>query len=89
VMSAVSISITASETARLFFDFDVCHHGMPKSVVSDRDSRFTSHFWRALVALCGTKLNMSSADHPESDGQSERSNRILEDILTYYAQSRP
>jgi hypothetical protein len=85
VMSAVSKSITASETARLFFDLVVCRHGM----VSDQDPRLTSHFWRALFALRGTKLNMSSADHPESDCQSERSNRILEDILRSYAQSRP
>ncbi len=67
----------------------VCRHGLPNSVVSDRDPRFTHHFWRIIFALCGTRLQMSSADHPESDGQSGRSNRIVEDILRSFAQARP
>ncbi|KAH9111200.1 hypothetical protein AeMF1_014222, partial [Aphanomyces euteiches] len=85
----VKASITAEQSARLFFDNVYCHFGLPSSIVSDRDPRFTSHFWRALFALCGTTLNMSSSDHPESDGQTERANRVLEDILRSYALSRP
>ncbi|KAH9140660.1 hypothetical protein AeRB84_015118, partial [Aphanomyces euteiches] len=85
----VKASITAEQSARLFIDNVYCHFGLPSSIVSDRDPRFTSHFWRALFALCGTTLYMSSSDHPESDGQTERANRVLEDILRSYALSRP
>ncbi|KAH9181541.1 hypothetical protein AeNC1_016484 [Aphanomyces euteiches] len=85
----VKASITAEQSARLFFDNVYCHFGLSSSIVSDRDPRFTSHFWRALFALCGTTLNMSSSDHPESDGQTECANRVLEDILRSYALSRP
>jgi hypothetical protein len=54
---------------------------MPTSIVSDRDPRFTSNFWRAFVKLLGTELAMSTAYHPQSDGQTERMNRTMEDML--------
>ncbi len=88
VLAAISKHITATDRARPFFGLVVCHHGLPNSVVSDRDPRFTSHFWRSVFALCGTRLQMSSADHPESDGHSERSNRIVEDIVHSFALAR-
>ena len=50
-------------------------------ITSDRDSRFFSRFWRSLMRLCGTPLQFSSAYHPETDGQTERVNQILEDML--------
>jgi len=53
-------------------------HGLPESIVSDRDTRFTSKFWTSLMQLLQVKLNMSTAFHPESDGQTERVNQILE-----------
>ena len=56
-------------------------HGIQSVIVSDRDPRFTSGFWRALMEKMGTKLNMSSAYHPQTDGLTERANRTLEDIL--------
>ena len=56
-------------------------HGVPKSIVSDRDLRFTSHFWKSLQAALGTKLKFSSAYHPQTDGQSERTIQTLEDML--------
>jgi hypothetical protein len=77
-------TITAPQVAGLFMREIVRHHGMPHSIVSDRDTRFTSHFWRELWNLFGTKLNMSTARHPETDGQTERMNRVLEEILRAY-----
>ncbi|GMF15038.1 unnamed protein product [Phytophthora fragariaefolia] len=65
------------------------HHGLPESIVSDRDPRFTSAFWTRLFAPLGTRLLMSRAAHPETDGQTERVNRVLEDVLRSYATSFP
>ena len=56
-------------------------HGVPESIVSDRDPRFTSRFWQSLQAALGTQLRMSSAYHPQTDGQSERTIQSLEDLL--------
>ncbi|KAJ0391525.1 hypothetical protein P43SY_012024 [Pythium insidiosum] len=66
-------------SASLFLDTVFRHHGMPASIVSDRDPRFTSEFWTALFRLLGTQ-HMSTAAHPETDGQTEGANRMLEDI---------
>ncbi|GJY56108.1 putative reverse transcriptase domain-containing protein [Tanacetum coccineum] len=59
----------------------VCRHGVPVSIISDRDSRFASGFWRSLQKALGTDVNMSTAYHPETDGQSERTIQTLEDML--------
>ena len=56
-------------------------HGVPKSIISDRDSRFTSRFWQSLQKALGTRLDMSTAYHPQTDGQSERTIQTLEDML--------
>jgi len=56
-------------------------HGVPKSIVLDRDPRFTSRFWQSLQAALGTQLRMSSAYHPQTDGQSERTIQSLEYLL--------
>nr|GEW75431.1 ribonuclease H-like domain-containing protein [Tanacetum cinerariifolium] len=58
-----------------------CRHGVPISIISDRDSKFTSRFWRSLQEALGTRLDMSTAYHPETDGQSERTIQTLEDML--------
>ena len=81
----VKDSVSAKETAQLFVDTVFRSHGMPKEIVSDRDPRFTSVFWRAVFKLIGTNLAMSTAAHPETDGQTERVNRVLEDVLRSYA----
>jgi hypothetical protein len=59
----------------------VCLHGVPKKIVSDRGTQFTSHFWQQLHEALGTHLNFSSAYHPQTDDQIERTNQILEDML--------
>jgi transposase InsO family protein len=59
----------------------VCLYGVPKKIVSDRGTQFTSRFWEKLHEKMDTKLNFSSAYHPQIDGQTERVNQILEDIL--------
>ncbi|KAG2965349.1 hypothetical protein PC119_g25018 [Phytophthora cactorum] len=56
-------------------------HGLPEAIVSDRDPRFTAKFWKSLFQVLGTRLDMSTADHTQTDGQTERVNRIVEDIL--------
>nr|GFB42053.1 reverse transcriptase domain-containing protein [Tanacetum cinerariifolium] len=58
-----------------------CRHGVPISIISDRDSKFTSRFWRSLQEALGTRLDMSTAYHPETNGQSERIIQTLEDML--------
>ena len=78
-------SVDAEEVARLFHDVVFSRHGMPKRIVSDRDSKFTSHFWEALVLAMGTTLGMSSSYHPQTDGQTERVNRVLKEALRAYA----
>ena len=59
-------------------------HGIPLSIVSDRDPRFTSRFWKELQLAFGTRLNFSTAFHPQTDGQSERVIQVLEDMLQGY-----
>jgi len=61
-----------------------CLYGLPESIVSDRDTRFTSKFWTTLMQLLQVKLNLSTAFHPESDGQTERVNQTLEQYLRSY-----
>ncbi|GJY01681.1 putative reverse transcriptase domain-containing protein [Tanacetum coccineum] len=67
--------------ARLYIDEIVARHGVPVSIISDRDGRFTSRFWQTLQKALGTRLDMSTAYHPQTDGQSERTIQTLEDML--------
>nr|GEY92946.1 putative reverse transcriptase domain-containing protein [Tanacetum cinerariifolium] len=67
--------------AELYLKEIACKHGMPVSVISDRDSLFTSRFWVSLQKALGTQLDLSTAYHPEMDGQSERTIQTLEDML--------
>jgi hypothetical protein len=63
-------------------------HGVPDSILSDRDPRFTAHFWRSFWEQLGSKLTMSTAYHPQTDGQTERANRTLEEMLRAYVNWR-
>ncbi|KAD5803342.1 hypothetical protein E3N88_14702 [Mikania micrantha] len=67
--------------ARLYIDETVVRHGVPLSIISDRDSRFTSRFWQSLQQSLETSVNLSTAYHPQTDGQSERTIQTLEDML--------
>ncbi|GJZ21298.1 putative reverse transcriptase domain-containing protein [Tanacetum coccineum] len=66
---------------RIYINEIVVRHGVPVSIISDHDGRFASHLWQALQKALGTKLNMSTTYHPETDGQSERTIQTLEDML--------
>ncbi|GJW75440.1 putative reverse transcriptase domain-containing protein, partial [Tanacetum coccineum] len=67
--------------AKIYTNEIVARHGVPVSIISDRDGRFTSHLWQAFQEALGTKLHMSTAYHLETDGQSERTIQTLEDML--------
>jgi len=70
-----------TKLAQLYIREIVRLHGVPSSIVSDRDLRFTSRFWQTLQDSLDTRLRMSSAYHPQTDGQSERTIQSLEDLL--------
>ncbi|GJR08368.1 putative reverse transcriptase domain-containing protein [Tanacetum coccineum] len=67
--------------ARLYLNKIVARHGIPALIICDRDGRFTSNFWRSFQKALGTDISMSTAYHPETDGQSERTIQTLEDML--------
>ncbi|POM63065.1 Pol protein, partial [Phytophthora palmivora] len=75
-LAPVRDKVTGKQAAQLFLDSVFRYHGLPETIVSDRDPRFTGAFWDTLFQLLGTKLTMSTADHP-----TERINRVLEDTL--------
>jgi hypothetical protein len=77
----VKTTYSGAQLAKLYMSRIVCLHGVPKKIVSDRVTQFTSRFWKRLHESMDTKLNFSSAYHPRTDGQTERTNQVLEDML--------
>jgi transposase InsO family protein len=77
----VKMTYSGAMLAELYMCWTICLHGVPKKIMSDRGSQFTSMFWEKLHESMDTKLNFSSAYHPQTDGQIERTNQILEDML--------
>jgi hypothetical protein len=75
------VDIYMREIARL--------HGIPKTIVSDRDPKFTSKFWKGLFKGFGTNLNFSTTYHLELDGKTERENQVIEDMLRIYVMDKP
>ena len=74
----------AEELADIFLDNVFKLHGLPRELVSDRDPRFTSKLWQSLLNRLGVTKAMSSAFHPQTDGNTERVNRVLEDMLRHF-----
>jgi len=75
---------TAKDVANHFAVNVFSRHGLPAEIISDRDARFTGTFWKSLMLLLQIKQGMSTAFHPQTDGQTERTNRTLENILRCY-----
>ena len=78
---AVLMTFTLEEFCRLYIRERVRLHGVPVTILSDRDPRFTSQFWKSFQKAMETQLSMSTAFHPQTDGQSKRTIQILEDML--------
>jgi len=79
---------SAEMTAQLFFKHIVKLWGVPVSIISDRDARFTGTFWTELFRMLGSTLNISSSYHPQTDGQTERFNSMLEEYLRHFIDAR-
>jgi hypothetical protein len=77
----VKTTYSRAQLAELYMSRIVCLHGVPKKIVLDRGTQFTSRFWKRLHESMDTMLNFSSAYHPQTDGQTERTNQVLEDML--------
>ena len=77
----LKLGCSMEKLARVYIREIIRLHGVPESIVSDRDPRFVSRFWKSLHEALGTRLDFSTAYHPETDGQSERTIQTLEDML--------
>jgi hypothetical protein len=81
IRHTIILGSTAKQVAELVFAEVYKHHGLPRIIVSNRDPLFMSHFWQELHKLIGTKLNMSSTFHSESDGAMEHANKMIGQML--------
>jgi hypothetical protein len=73
-----------TDVACVFVSEVICLHRIPKKIILDRYSRFTSRFWTSLQSTLGMQLNISMAYHPETDGRTKRVNQVMEDMLRMY-----
>eukprot|EP00253_Pinus_taeda_P009047 PITA_09047 len=85
----VQSTYRAAQIAHIFMQNIFRLHGLLKNIISDRDVKFTSAFWKTLFAKLGTQLNFSTAYHPQTDGQMERVNQMVEDMLRAYVMQQP
>jgi hypothetical protein len=81
---ATRTDISTQDFASIFFDNWYCENGLPDDIVSDRDSKFTSAFWKAFCKLAGISQKMSTSFHPQTDGASERTNKTVEQCLCFH-----
>jgi hypothetical protein len=86
---SVKSSFKAINIAEIFMKEIFRLHGIPKMVISDRDVKFTSTFWKQLFVGINTNLNFSTSYHPKTYGQTERTNQIIEDMLRMYIRTEP
>ncbi|XP_044481390.1 uncharacterized protein LOC123207965 [Mangifera indica] len=84
VFIAAPQTCQAHTAAELFFRHVVKIFGLPRDIISDRDARFTGKFWTSLFKMMGFELKFSTANHPQTDGQTERVNALLEEYLRHY-----
>ena len=77
----VKVTYNAEKLAKIYISEIVRLHGVPLSIISDRGTQCTSKFWKTLHAELGTRLDLSTAFHPQTDGKSERTIQVLEDML--------
>jgi hypothetical protein len=87
-LCALQHPFTTSTVAQLFMDHVFKIHGMPCSIVSDRDTSFTSNFWQELFRLQGTQFHLSTTYHPWTDGQTEVANKCLENYFRFFSYER-
>jgi transposase-like protein len=80
-------TVTGKRAAKLFFENVYRYHGLPRKIISDRDPCFTGALWKELHRLLQVHLAMLSSFHPETDGQTERANRTVEEMLRHYVAS--
>jgi len=73
--------VDAEETAHIFFKHVVCEHGEPETLITDRGPQFTGKFFPTYLHLLGTQSRLSTAYHPQTDGQTDRTNRVIECYL--------
>jgi hypothetical protein len=78
--------MTTDELAVTFFEHWYCENGLPVELISDQDKLFTSKFWNALHGLTGVKLKMSTSYYPETDGASERTNKLVIQLIHYHVE---
>jgi len=88
-LGILSANYTTLTVALLFMEIVGKYHRMPKSLVSDRDPLFVSMFWKELFRLSETKLRISSSYHPQSDGQIEVLNKVVEQYLRAFVHTKP
>ena len=81
--------ITTEGYAQLYIDIVFCHHGMPEVIILDRDPQFISRFWKSLMNQLGADVRYSTAFHPQTDGQSEVTIRVMENFLRPYVERYP
>jgi hypothetical protein len=84
----VKSTFNAINIAKIFMKFFFRLHGIPKMVISDRDVKFASAFWKELFVGLNTNLNFSTSYHPKMDGQTKRTNQIIEDMLRMYVRTK-
>ena len=89
IMVACKKIILVEETAKLLFEYVWVHIGLPKSIISNRASRFLNNFWSSLWARMDTKLTKSTTFHPQTDGQTEVVNKMIIHILQMYCSKHP